>query len=45
MGACEDMEGVRWAWKEGSGRGWGRPYGEVEASGYRINQAQVWVGR
>lgn len=26
------------------GRRWGRPRGEIQASGYRINQAQVWVG-
>lgn len=41
-----DMGQGVWAWKRGGvGRGWGPPYREVEASGYRINQAQVAVGR
>lgn len=32
------------AWKEGR-QGLGDVIGKPEASGYRINQAQVWVGR
>ena len=43
-GVCEDTGGSGHG-KRGVGRDWGSPNGEVEASGYRINQAQVWMGR